>query len=1364
MNTIKKCLWSLFSMLLPFVAWSQINANPDPNGPVWITGDCKSVEEGYFRDIPYLHLSDTSLNTPLPSRVQNDTSRYFPPIFDQRNVCCCTFASEVGCIFTYEMNRLRDVSAGLGWDIRQGVDTSDMHDLYHPLFGYNFKNHGYYKQFTNQADGFKLLQSVGCPMLNYYYNNCLQPSFSDSIKAMYWMSSYDGYANAIRQKVDSIYQIRFNPYNYSTFDTLKHWLYDHNEGEGSVGGLLSIAILTGGSDWARLPNNEPIYTQLGNVYGTGHVLTIVGYDDEICYDLNHNQRIDQDEYGAFKVANSWGTWLGTGFIWLPYKLMRDLQDHRRMAFCCTVKECKPTVYVKATWVHPHQYAQRNRFYPVLGTRTQSNMGMTDSESKVYPIFHLQGGYNALQGINDADSICIGFDYSCLFPDLDNAGKYFIRMHNSSNTTGNKIKNLSIVDYRWDEVFEMPCDSMEVSIDDSYTIIGLKYELLPFESPISSTITYNRELVARRTVNLTGNSAHVCFNNQTMVNMYGTDTYDSEIVVGEGATLQLADSVHVIAKRGDCRIIIRGMMTLGQGVTFEARDGATLEIIFNDNNDLAVSDATFINCDLVLPKKNVTFTDCHFKGTPLSITNSTEESYYIEKTASVIDCDFDANGRSIPNALFIKEYPHYIVSGCTIERTGDSLFTNGIFIKYCGSNTGLKSVNGNTIIGCSEAGLLMFASKGDVIMNNISGNKYGVKLMNDCNIGLFGGDCDAPYADSTQYIHGDASSEVYMTGSSVPATFKYNAIIGSGDDPFVYHDAYVVSGETPPLSRGPIDVRHNHWGPSFDPSTHLYTTLINGSYLYNPKWILGDCEDDMTEAYNALMSADSLNEAGQYVAARDAYKQVVAQYPSAVCAETALKTLLSLESDAGRDYESLQSYYLNDATIAADVTLSHLASSLANKCDEIMGNYSNAIAWYEEVLSNPSTSFNDSIFAAIDLGELYLRMDVEGEKGSYGNMVQYKPKSVFEFEKQTDDILTKLPQKDLNEKNSTEYFPIQNLELHVGNNDAVALTWNLPNGTDSNPMILSWLMNDSINDTMQAGYDSYMGHLYDSLDVRNFIGWTIESVSFYKVSNWSHVVYIWEQKQGESMHVLYSQAVPDETPFGLNTISFDEEIHVEPNTKYWFALRITYQDGGQGYTYPFGTVWNEDGVEGKSNLIMVPGFDTWQVIPYPRYHFWIKVCLVDAENDKRVLPSGKENQPLSGYRIYRDGTLIKEIPYSFVTYFTDTEFSRETDVEYCVTAVYGDEESEPVCATATITGIGETEADNGITVSPNPSSGLVRIEGAAVAEVKVYNALGQLMKTVLNSNEINLKGLPQGIYTIHITNEDGNRVIRKVVKE
>lgn len=659
---------------------AQINANPDPNGPMWITGDCKSAEEGYFRDIPYLHLSDTSLNTLLPSRVQNDTSRYFPPIFDQGDVCCCTFASEVGYIFTYEMNRLRDVSAGLGWFIEEEIDTSAMRNLFHPLFGYNFKNHGNYTQFTYQADGFKLLRSVGCPMLNYYYDDCLHMDSSHIIKAKYWMSSYEGYSDAIRQKVDSIFQIRFNPYDYSSFDTLKHWLYDHNEGEGNYGGLASIAILTGGSDWARLPNNEPIYTQLGNVYGTGHVLTIVGYDDNICYDLNHDNHISQDEYGAFRVANSWGTWLGTGFIWLPYKLMKDLQDESSV-LCCTVKECEPTVYVKATWVHPHQYAKRNKFFFVLGTREQSNVGMFSSGNHNYPIFSSQGGFNTLQGINNVDSICVGFDYSYAFENPNAIGKYFIRVHNNSNTEENKLKNLSLVDYRWNEVFELPYEGEEFAIDEDFTIIGLKYELLPFESPINSNNTYNRELVVRRTVNLGGNST-TTFNSQTLISMYGTDLYDSEIVVGENATLQLADNVQIIAKRGTCRIVVKGTLTLGREVTFEAREGASLEILFENDQDLAVSQVHFINCKLVLPQKNISFSHCEFRGTPLEMEPMSTET--AQDTVLVANCDFWPNGDTIANAIYIKDYPYYSVTGCKISDTVDGgQFANGIYLHGCG---------------------------------------------------------------------------------------------------------------------------------------------------------------------------------------------------------------------------------------------------------------------------------------------------------------------------------------------------------------------------------------------------------------------------------------------------------------------------------------------------------------------------------------------------------------------------------------------------------------------------------------------------------------------------------------------------------
>lgn len=50
-----------------------------------------------------------------------------------------------------------------------------------------------------------------------------------------------------------------------------------------------------------------------------HAMTIVGYDDNITYDLNGDNIIQDYEKGAFKIANSWGTYYGNdGFIWVMY--------------------------------------------------------------------------------------------------------------------------------------------------------------------------------------------------------------------------------------------------------------------------------------------------------------------------------------------------------------------------------------------------------------------------------------------------------------------------------------------------------------------------------------------------------------------------------------------------------------------------------------------------------------------------------------------------------------------------------------------------------------------------------------------------------------------------------------------------------------------------------------------------------------------------------------------------------------------------------------------------------------------------------------------------------------------------------------
>ena len=63
-------------------------------------------------------------------------------------------------------------------------------------------------------------------------------------------------------------------------------------------------------------------------------------------------------------------------------------------------------------------------------------------------------------------------------------------------------------------------------------------------------------------------------------------------------------------------------------------------------------------------------------------------------------------------------------------------------------------------------------------------------------------------------------------------------------------------------------------------------------------------------------------------------------------------------------------------------------------------------------------------------------------------------------------------------------------------------------------------------------------------------------------------------------------------------------------------------------------------------------------------------------------------------------------------------------------------------------------DKVISVYPNPAMETVTIDGVEAAEVQVYNVLGQLVKTVRNSNEIGVEGLPEGVYLLRITHAKG----------
>lgn len=72
-----------------------------------------------------------------------------------------------------------------------------------------------------------------------------------------------------------------------------------------------------------------------------------------------------------------------------------------------------------------------------------------------------------------------------------------------------------------------------------------------------------------------------------------------------------------------------------------------------------------------------------------------------------------------------------------------------------------------------------------------------------------------------------------------------------------------------------------------------------------------------------------------------------------------------------------------------------------------------------------------------------------------------------------------------------------------------------------------------------------------------------------------------------------------------------------------------------------------------------------------------------------------------------------------------------------------------------------------TFHPNPTQGRVTITGENLQQADVFNMLGQKLLGVKgkgNELQINIAALPLGIYFITVTDEEGRKCVRKVVKE
>lgn len=366
------------------------------------------------------------------------------------------------------------------------------------------------------------------------------------------------------------------------------------------------------------------------------------------------------------------------------------------------------------------------------------------------------------------------------------------------------------------------------------------------------------------------------------------------------------------------------------------------------------------------------------------------------TVTLSDNHF-SNG--VGTAVKLTRVPEFAVTGNSILST-----PKGILLSNC---TGLLSdglVEGNTVTGCTGNGVEIYSSNVRLGKNKINLNgSIGVKLLNFCNVELLG----EPLSNTDQMIKNNGKYQIYASKRSFPSQLHYNSIKGVNTaDTLIYFDnaGQMQSGTA-------LDVEYNCWSPLNNNAIASVLYAANGqSFDYTPTWCpqVSLDADGSDWPQHMLQVADSLAGAGGYSSAMGALQSLVDQWPDSQEAVPALTAMYSIACKTGKGYDALRDYYRNTKALTDRPDLADCAEWLANRCDVALGRFNEAAAWYEKKIADPATSFADSIFAVIDLGELSLLMDNAGERADMGSMSEYQRETVEEHELKTERLVAMLP--------------------------------------------------------------------------------------------------------------------------------------------------------------------------------------------------------------------------------------------------------------------------------------------------------------------------------------------------------------------
>jgi tetratricopeptide (TPR) repeat protein len=169
-----------------------------------------------------------------------------------------------------------------------------------------------------------------------------------------------------------------------------------------------------------------------------------------------------------------------------------------------------------------------------------------------------------------------------------------------------------------------------------------------------------------------------------------------------------------------------------------------------------------------------------------------------------------------------------------------------------------------------------------------------------------------------------------------------------------------------------------------------------------------------------MNADS----GLYQSADSLFKCIITQYPETDYATLSIKDLYWLNKSWNNEFQDLSNYL---ESISSDTNLAKITDFVSNKCNIELGNYEEAVDWYDSVLMDPP-AIEDSIFALIDLMRLYLIIEqdsLELKSTHYEIHSDLKPKNYCDYDNKRNILLNLL---DAPKRSQNPWIPTLNDSL------------------------------------------------------------------------------------------------------------------------------------------------------------------------------------------------------------------------------------------------------------------------------------------------------------------------------------------------